>query len=315
MEHKKKTMKCCLYQIFIFCLTMLAAHPARAQIGAPPPAKVTASLPAKVVAPGAKSELRVLFDLPSPLHANANPASESYLIPVTVKLASTRDLVFGAPLYPKGENKKFVFSEKPISVYQGVTEIRVPLTVAPNAKSGSLEISGTLRYQPCNERSCFAPNTVDFKARVEIGGAPVASSGANDSALQAATGAAIAAAKNAGAADAAQLQREYSVVGIPAIVFIDKNGKERTDLRSGEELTQKTFLTKMAALQSGEKWNGEASGAADWSSKLKSAPLWLQLVLAFVGGLLLNLTPCVYPIIPITVGYFGGQSEGASAKL
>ncbi len=29
----------------------------------------------------------------------------------------------------------------------------------------------------------------------------------------------------------------------------------------------------------------------------------------FVFGLALNLTPCVYPVIPITVGYFGGQSE------
>lgn len=29
----------------------------------------------------------------------------------------------------------------------------------------------------------------------------------------------------------------------------------------------------------------------------------------FVGGLLLNLTPCVYPMIAITVGYFGGRNE------
>jgi len=35
----------------------------------------------------------------------------------------------------------------------------------------------------------------------------------------------------------------------------------------------------------------------------------------FLGGLALNLTPCVYPLIPITVGYFGGQSEGSTTKL
>src|SRR5690606_9201824 len=27
------------------------------------------------------------------------------------------------------------------------------------------------------------------------------------------------------------------------------------------------------------------------------------------------LTPCVYPLIPITIGYFGGQSEGSTKKL
>lgn len=29
----------------------------------------------------------------------------------------------------------------------------------------------------------------------------------------------------------------------------------------------------------------------------------------FVSGLLMNVTPCVYPMIPITVGYFGGMSD------
>jgi thiol:disulfide interchange protein DsbD len=34
----------------------------------------------------------------------------------------------------------------------------------------------------------------------------------------------------------------------------------------------------------------------------------------FLGGLALNLTPCIYPLIPITVSYFGGQSQGKSGK-
>ena len=37
---------------------------------------------------------------------------------------------------------------------------------------------------------------------------------------------------------------------------------------------------------------------------------WLiTFALVFLGGLALNLTPCVYPLIPITVSYFGGQAE------
>jgi len=35
----------------------------------------------------------------------------------------------------------------------------------------------------------------------------------------------------------------------------------------------------------------------------------LAIVAFFIFGLALNLTPCVYPVIPITVGYFGGQSD------
>ena len=51
------------------------------------------------------------------------------------------------------------------------------------------------------------------------------------------------------------------------------------------------------------------------ASTLESSGLFLSLLFMFIGGLALNLTPCVYPLIPITVGYFGGQSEGRTGKL
>ncbi len=48
---------------------------------------------------------------------------------------------------------------------------------------------------------------------------------------------------------------------------------------------------------------------------LESSGLFLSLIFVFIGGLALNLTPCVYPLIPITIGYFGGQSEGRTSRL
>lgn len=37
---------------------------------------------------------------------------------------------------------------------------------------------------------------------------------------------------------------------------------------------------------------------------------WLAFLLVFVGGILTSFTPCVYPVIPITIGYIGGASKG-----
>lgn len=51
------------------------------------------------------------------------------------------------------------------------------------------------------------------------------------------------------------------------------------------------------------------------TSSLESHGLLIGLLLVFLGGLALNLTPCVYPLIPITVGYFGGQAEGNTKRL
>ena len=44
------------------------------------------------------------------------------------------------------------------------------------------------------------------------------------------------------------------------------------------------------------------------------AMLWTLLGI-FIGGMALNLTPCVYPLIPITVSYFGGRSGQAQGNL
>jgi thiol:disulfide interchange protein DsbD len=42
--------------------------------------------------------------------------------------------------------------------------------------------------------------------------------------------------------------------------------------------------------------------------------LWTLLGI-FAGGMALNLTPCVYPLIPITVSYFGGRSGAGQGQL
>ncbi len=39
-----------------------------------------------------------------------------------------------------------------------------------------------------------------------------------------------------------------------------------------------------------------------------NATILLNLLGIFLGGMALNLTPCIYPLIPITVSYFGGKS-------
>ncbi|MCP4682097.1 MAG: thioredoxin fold domain-containing protein [Desulfobacterales bacterium] len=44
------------------------------------------------------------------------------------------------------------------------------------------------------------------------------------------------------------------------------------------------------------------------------AGFWAILLVCFLGGLALNLTPCIYPLIPITVSYFGGRSASVRKR-
>jgi thiol:disulfide interchange protein DsbD len=57
---------------------------------------------------------------------------------------------------------------------------------------------------------------------------------------------------------------------------------------------------------------GKPAAGPDDAFGGKSLPLLIGLV--FVSGLALNLTPCVYPLIPITLGFFGRQSGGKGGR-
>jgi thiol:disulfide interchange protein DsbD len=68
---------------------------------------------------------------------------------------------------------------------------------------------------------------------------------------------------------------------------------------------------------------GAAAGAGappetrggDFGDMVNERGLALAFLFIFLGGLALNLTPCIYPLIPITVSYFGGQAGGRSGRV
>ncbi len=57
--------------------------------------------------------------------------------------------------------------------------------------------------------------------------------------------------------------------------------------------------------------NTETDTVEGW---IQSKGLFITFILVFFGGLALNLTPCVYPLIPITVSYFANQSTGKISR-
>lgn len=59
----------------------------------------------------------------------------------------------------------------------------------------------------------------------------------------------------------------------------------------------------------------EMASETETSKPLQGWTIIWTLLGIFVGGIALNLTPCVYPLIPITVSYFGGKTGQSQGKL
>ncbi len=52
----------------------------------------------------------------------------------------------------------------------------------------------------------------------------------------------------------------------------------------------------------------------DVATSFAQKGIFLTFIMVFLGGLALNLTPCIYPLIPVTMSYFGGQAVGNKGK-
>jgi thiol:disulfide interchange protein DsbD len=57
-----------------------------------------------------------------------------------------------------------------------------------------------------------------------------------------------------------------------------------------------------------------AGAGGELEALLEKRGLLLVLLTVFLGGLALNLTPCVYPVIPLTVGFFSREAGGSTSR-
>lgn len=143
------------------------APDASAQPGeaSPPDVKTKLVVPAKL-APGAKSAVAVEVTLGPKWHVNSHVPSEEFLIPTDVTLAAVPGSV-SAVRYPKDVERRLAFSAKPLKVYEGTVRFAADLKV-PAKATGKVSLTGTLSYQVCNDRQCFAPVQVPLAATIAI---------------------------------------------------------------------------------------------------------------------------------------------------
>jgi thiol:disulfide interchange protein DsbD len=257
---------------------------------------------------GKPFRLAVVADVRAGWHVNSHKPKEDFLIPTEVKLKPAAGLKFSAVAYPNDVERKFAFSEQKLAVYEGRTVFVVPGSVDAAAAPGPRTLAAVLSYQPCNENQCLPPTQLTATLTIDVaktGDAtpanpdvftPPPAGGARGSLSSGETGAG-GDASGAAPGSTAALREKWSVAGVPTILFLGPAGQETGGRVVGFEPPEK-FVERV---QGGG--GSETGGLAG-----KSLPLLLGLV--FVSGLALNLTPCVYPLIPITLGFFSRQSGG-----
>jgi hypothetical protein len=131
------------------------------------PNLTVAPVPTLKVKKGSVTAVTLRAVLPPGFHANSNTPTDEYLIPLTLKWTGGPLQVDGIT-YPKGTLEKYPFSAKPLSVVTGEFSLSTKFKVPASAPNGAAAQNGTLKYQACNDRMCFAPKTVPVTVTLEI---------------------------------------------------------------------------------------------------------------------------------------------------
>ncbi len=255
-----------------------------AEEGAPTPPVIkfqVASDPAPLPAPG-KGRLLLAITVPSGYHIFAGDG-------LSVKAGLPKGASAGSPLYPRGTK------EEDFEVLRGIAVVAIPLAMGATTQK---TLDGTLfvEWQGCQDfgqKVCFLPSadTVRFSVAIKEAaeGKGLAQSAAKRETPSAQPEAVPKSAEPASTARA-----------LPEAGFREAGRfagfKDSSEFRAwlGASLNDKSTE---------DGYEAKFARAAR-----ENVPL--ALLMAFIFGVLSSLTPCVYPVIPITVAYIGSRSEG-----
>ena len=129
---------------------------------------VSASGEALRVAAGGAGVALVRVAIAEGFHVNANPPTHSYLIPTEANIAQAEGITFGRPAYPAPLRRRFAFDPALLAVYEGEVTIRIPVRVARGTAPGARTLNASVRAQPCDERACYQPRTIELTLPLTI---------------------------------------------------------------------------------------------------------------------------------------------------
>jgi uncharacterized protein YyaL (SSP411 family) len=124
-------------------------------------------------APGRALNATVSVAIKEGWHIYANPTGVEILKPTTLVLDPGQPAADLHVTYPPGQPKVLgsLGAEK-VALYEGKIDIPLRVTLAPDARAGTITVMLKLKYQPCDARVCLAPASLAIPLEVPLGPSP-----------------------------------------------------------------------------------------------------------------------------------------------
>ncbi len=216
-------------------------------------------------------------------HIYSKDLPEDSGIPTEMRLSSKEGITLIGKVVEVGK-KHDEFSEAfgaQIVYYSNSVLFKQKFKLKNNAKPAT--ITAEITYQTCDDRVCLAPNTLEFEQKVTP----------------------------------SMVGPDSTTSSEEAALLTDSHGKP--DSIATGDLQETTIAAPTAAAQEGLKVASidfeNPQTDCGIAKQNNTENFWTYLLLGFFGGLIALLTPCVFPMIPLTVSFFTkGSKDKAKGK-
>ena len=238
--------------------------------------------------------------LPEGLHVQSNKPRDPALIPTELILEPPTGITGVEVVFPKAVDFPQEGLPEPLLVFEREFTIGVQFALAADLAPGSHVVPFELRYQACDDRVCFAPTSKKGEWVVEVVAAGAAVTAVHRDVLGAIA---------FGSGETPAVAAPVFAVPPPAAAAATGDGLAQLDAftvvaTTGGYLGVSDFKTFVSNAEAGIVETGLFEGRG---------PLAI-LLLVLIGGLALNLTPCVLPMIPINLAIIGAGAQAGSRQ-
>lgn len=290
---------------FVLLLALSATAGLLAQRG-PAKAELSPLVETETVTPGSEVRVALKVQLPEGYHMNSNKPRDPMLIPVVLTVpAPDQQLPAGISVkeivFPKASDLQQRGADQPLSVFEHEFAIGAVLKVDAGVAPGKVTIPARLRYQACDETMCYIPTRAETGWEFTVGSTASAATHADVfGTIAFGTG------DVPGGSAAPATTTTATPTGAPAtsadeIAALDGFAEQGTTFGY---LPTSDFLTFITNAENGVREKGMLEG---------QGPIAILLIV-LVGGLALNLTPCVLPMIPINLAIIGAGAQAGSRQ-
>ena len=133
-----------------------------------PRAELTPGVQQRAIHPGQTVAVELGVELPEDIHVQSDEPRDPFVIPTVLTLTPPEGVVVEEITYPASTDFLLEGWEESLAVFEHEFTIQVRLALDADVVPGELVMPGSLLYQACDDKVCFAPATADVEWRILV---------------------------------------------------------------------------------------------------------------------------------------------------